>query len=174
MSMPLYTCKTVYDEAAYTALVHLMMKKLRRWPRRVILLTGFVSMTGAAAMMFMQGVSLIGAVFLIAGNLMCMFGLFAPRIAVRMMMASNKKSKTPVNEYAFCEDEVRIRTEQMQKTYSYGFFCRILEMSGYLFFFMQDEQIYVLRTADVPDYSAFRAFLNAHVLAARERKEVRP
>ena len=171
MSMALYTCKTVYDEAAYTALVHLMMKKLRRWPRRIILLTGFVSMMGAAAMMFMQGVSLIGAVFLIAGNLMCMFGLFAPRIAVRMMMASNKKGEMPVNEYTFDEDEVQISTAQTQKTYSYGFFHRILEMSGYLFFFMQDEQIYLLKTSDMPDYNTFRAFLNEHVLAAREKKE---
>ena len=78
MSAPRYEIKTRYDEAAYTALVHLMMKKLRRWPRLILLATGFISVAGSAAVMFTQGVSLTGAAFLIAGNLMCMFGLFAP------------------------------------------------------------------------------------------------
>ena len=137
MSAPRYEIKTRYDEAAYAALVHLMMKKLRRWPRLVILATGFVSVAGSAAVMFTQGVSLTGAIFLIAGNLMCMFGLFAPRIAVRMMIASNKKGEAPVNVYVFSDEGMRVRSSETEKEYSYGFIRRILEMSGYLFFFMR-------------------------------------
>lgn len=167
MSAPRYEIKTRYDEAAYTALVHLMMKKLRRWPRLILLATGFISVAGSAAVMFTQGVSLTGAVFLIAGNLMCMFGLFAPRIAVRMMVASNKKGEAPVNAYAFSDEGMRVRSGETEKEYSYGFIRRILEMSGYLFFFMRDGQTYLLRAADAANYPAFREYLNERVLTAR-------
>lgn len=167
MSAPRYEIKTRYDEAAYAALVHLMMKKLRRWPRLVILASGFVSVAGSAAVMFTQGVSLTGAIFLIAGNLMCMFGLFAPRIAVRMMIASNKKGEAPVNVYVFSDEGMCVRSSETEKEYSYGFIRRILEMSGYLFFFMQDGQTYLLRAADAANYAAFREYLNERVLAAR-------
>ena len=144
-----------------------MMKKLRRWPRLVILATGSVSVAGSAAVMFTQGVSLTGAIFLIAGNLMCMFGLFAPRIAVRMMIASNKKGEAPVNVYVFSDEGMCVRSGETEKEYSYGFIRRILEMSGYLFFFMQDGQTYLLRAADAANYAAFREYLNERVLAAR-------
>ena len=157
MSAPRYEIKTRYDEAAYTALVHLMMKKLRRWPRLILLATGFISVAGAAAVMFTQCVSLTGAVFLIAGNLMCMFGLFAPRIAVRMMVASNKKGEAPVNAYAFSDEGMRVRSGETEKEYSYGF----------IFFFMRDGQTYLLRAADAANYPAFREYLNERVLTAR-------
>ena len=144
-----------------------MMKKLRRWPRLILLATGFISVAGSAAVMFTQGVSLTGAAFLIAGNLMCMFGLFAPRIAVRMMVASNKKGEAPVNAYAFSDEGMRVRSGETEKEYSYGFIRRILEMSGYLFFFMRDGQTYLLRAADAANYPAFREYLNERVLTAR-------
>ena len=45
----LHEAKTVYDQEAYSALASLMICKLRKWPRLVLIFTGFVSVAGAAA-----------------------------------------------------------------------------------------------------------------------------
>ena len=47
----LHEAKTVYDQEAYSALAGLMICKLRKWPRLVLIFTGFVSVAGAAAIM---------------------------------------------------------------------------------------------------------------------------
>ena len=84
-----------------------------------------------------------------------------------MMVASNKKGEAPVNAYAFSDEGLRVRSGETEKEYSYGFIRRILEMSGYLFFFMRDGQTYLLRAADAANYPAFREYLNERVLTAR-------
>ena len=94
----LHEAKTVYDQEAYSALASLMICKLRKWPRLVLIFTGFVSVAGAAAIMIAQGrVSAVGVIVLLTGNLLCMFGLYARRFAVRMMMASSGKGDPPVH-----------------------------------------------------------------------------
>ena len=105
----LHEAKTVYDQEAYNALAGLMIRKLRKWPRLVLIFTGFVSVAGAAAIMIAQGrVSAVGAIVLLTGNLLCMFGLYAQRFAVRMMMASSGKGDPPVNRYLFGSDGMRV------------------------------------------------------------------
>lgn len=51
----LYQVETVYDEEAYSALAYLMIRKLRRWPRILLLITGFFSIVGAALLMIYEG-----------------------------------------------------------------------------------------------------------------------
>lgn len=165
-----FTVTTVYDQAAYIALVNLMMNKLRRWPRMIILATGFVSVVGSGMLMLTQG-SVSAGPFLVMmlGSMMCMLGFFAPRFAVRMMMASNKKGPAPENTYLFSRDGMRIQNGATQKDYTYAFMNRLLEMSGYLFLFMKDGQVYMLRQTDVKGgYSRLHQYLEECLTAERK------
>lgn len=76
---------------------------------------------------------------------MCLFALYAQKFAVKMMMAAGKKGKTPVNTYLFSDEGMKVRNGQGEREYSYGFISRVIDMSGYLFFFCADGQTYMLR-----------------------------
>lgn len=117
----LHEAKTVYDQEAYSALAGLMICKLRKWPRLVLIFTGLVSVAGAAAIMIAQGrVSAVGVIVLLTGNLLCMFGLYARRFAVRMMMASSGKGDPPVNRYLFGPDGMRVCAGGGERDYPYA------------------------------------------------------
>ena len=164
-----FEVRTRYDEAAYRALVCLMIGRLRRWPRRVVLLTGFTAVIVSAWIMIASGdASILAFAVLLTGNLTCMFGLFAPRIALRMMMASNRKGDTPLFEYRFSDGEMRVRAQDREHSYTYAFIRKVLEMSGYLFFFTGDRQVYLLNIRDISgNYRTFRSFLDERLQASR-------
>ena len=168
----LHEAKTVYDQEAYNALAGLMIRKLRKWPRLVLIFTGFVSVAGAAAIMIAQGlVSAVGAIVLLTGNLLCMFGLYAQRFAVRMMMASSGKGDPPVNRYLFGPDGMRVCAGGGERDYPYAAIHRVLEMSGFLFFFCSDGQVYMMRCTDVRGSAgAFRRFLEERLTQSRAGK----
>lgn len=163
---------TYYTDEAYNALAYLMIRKLRRWPRLLVILTGLASIAGAVAVMIMKNeVSLPGMLVLLAGNTLCMFGLLAQRFCVRMMMAANKKGDVPQMAYRFTDDALMILTGETPRAYAYASVSRVLEMSGYLFFFMDDGQLYLLRLSDIQGgEKAFRAFLETHIAQARATK----
>ncbi len=169
-SAPLYAAKTVYDEAAYRALVWLMLRKLRPWPRYLVMATGLFSMVGAGYVMISTGdISIMSLLFLFLGNLFLMFGIFAQRLMVRMMMASNKKGEVPENHYAFYPDHVMITTGEGKRGYAYTAMRRVLDSQGFLFFFFRDGQAFVMRHNDMPakQFISLRDFLNAR-LAERQ------
>lgn len=167
-----YEATTVYDEEAYNALAYLMIHRLRKWPRFLLLVTGFVSVIGSAAMMIAQGrVTAIGAIVLLVGNLMCMFGFLAQRFAVRLMMASSKKGTMPRNDYSFTDESLWIRSGEQEREYSYAYIQRVMEMSGYLFLFLKDGQVYLLRKKGVKgDQKAFMRFLEEKLQESRSTK----
>lgn len=161
---PIFTAETRYDEAAYGALVGLMMR-LRRWPRRVVLLTGLLSVALSGYAMLKAGeVSAIALLFLFLGNLFAALGILAPRFVVRLLMAGNPKGEIPRNQYAFHEDCLIAVTRAGTRRYGYGELRRVVERGGYLFFFCGDGQAYLLRREDVRGgYAALRDFINARL-----------
>ena len=165
-----FSVTTVYDEAAYAALVRLMMKKLRRWPRYVLIGTGLLSIAGAGyAMLTQSEISAPALLFLLLGNLMCVFGFFADKFAVRMMMASNKKGETVENRYLFDGDGLEISSGEAIKRYAFSEMARVFETEGYLFFFLNGGRVYLMRRSDAGgDYDALRAFIDGKLAAVRQ------
>ncbi len=155
-----YEAATTYDEAAYAALAYLMIRRLRRAPRLILIVLGLATVVGAAVMMLLEGrVSALWLVLLAMGNVVCMVGLLAEKFAVRMMCAANKKG-APEVRYVFREDGMTVATPEETHAYAYGEVVRVLDMSGYLFFFCRDGQVYMLRQAEMKGHlKAFRAFL---------------
>ena len=166
---------TVYDEAAYAALVRLMMKKLRRWPRYLLMGTGILSIAGAGYAILIQNViSAPALLFLLLGNLMCVFGIFADKFAVRMMLASNKKGTVVENHYLFDEEGLEIRSGDSVKRYAFKDMTRVFETGEYLFFFFSDGQICLMRRLDAGgDYDALRAFIDRKLAAIRHKESAR-
>ena len=163
---------TQYNEEAYRALAYLMIRKLRKWPRLMVIATGLVSIAGATAMMILERqITAIGLIVLLVGNMMCMFGFFAQHFCVKMMMAGNKKGRVPQNEYIFTDEGLRVQSGEAQKDYSYGYIRRVLEMSGYLFLFMGDGQMYLLSLKGMKgSQKAFRSFLEERITQSRAAK----
>ncbi|HML48704.1 MAG TPA: YcxB family protein, partial [Clostridia bacterium] len=160
---PLYRVETLYDETAYAVLVRLMMKHLRRWPRRVILATGLASVFYSGyVLLTAKTLSPVALLFLFLGNATVVFGLLAPRFAVRLMTAGHKKGETPKNAYAFYPDELRIETASGERTYSYPFLRRALDTQGFLVLFFRDGQVFLVRHADMPAkaWQGLREFIN--------------
>ena len=167
-----YQATTEYGEEACNALAYLMIRRLRKWPRWMLVVTGLVTVVASAGMMIFNGqVSAIGMIFLLLGNVMCMFGLLAQRFCVKMLMASHKKNGIPKNTYLFFPDKLRIQNETAHKDYDYGDLRRVLEMSGYLFLFMTDNQMYLLGLKDVKgSLKQFRSFLEEKITQSRQAK----
>lgn len=167
-----YQATTEYGEEACRALAYLMIRRLRKWPRWMLVITGIITVIGSAAIMLLNGqVSAVGLIFLLLGNVMCMFGLLAERFCVRMLMASHRKNGIPQNTYLFFQQKLRIQNEAAHRDYAYGDFSRVLEMSGYLFLFMADGQMYLLKLKDVKgNLKAFRAFLEEKLTQSRNAK----
>ena len=164
-----YQAKTRYDKEACDALAFLMMNRLRKWPRIILLVTGLLSIVGAAWYMLQAGeVTVLPILLLLAGNFMSVFGLFARQFAAKMLL--NSVGKDAENTYVFTDEQFLIRgAKGDERAYGYDFIRRVIRMSGYLFFFMRDGQTYLLKEANVPG-GGFQAFLDER-LAARKGKE---
>ena len=67
----------------------------------------------------------------------------------------------------FSQDEILVKHGEQKKQYTYGYVMRLLEMSGFLFMFMKDGQVYILRQADVKEgYSQLKELLENKVRKA--------
>lgn len=167
-----FRATTRYDEEAYNALAYLMIRKLRKWPRILLLVTGLVTAFGSAVLMLYQGsISPLGLLLMMLGSLMTFFSVLAQRFCVKMMMASAKKGQTPKNTYLFAGEALCIENGEQRKRYSYASMRRVLEMSGYLFFFMDDGQLYLMALKDVKgNLKDFRTYLETRINEARQAK----
>lgn len=154
-------CTTAYNEDACRALVHLMLGKLRRWPRYALILTGIVTSVAAGMLMVMQGsVSALPFLCMIVGSMLCTVGFYLETVACRMLVAVYHKGY-PSFEFSFSEEEIRIIYADHEIYYSYAYVYRLIEMSGYLFMFMHDGQMYMIRQSDVPgNYLRLKELLN--------------
>lgn len=139
---------TTYDEQVCRSLVYLMLCRLRKWPRYALLTLGLGTAVLAGMIMLSEGhVSALPFLVMIIGSMLCTVALCLPQIASRMLIASYGKS-FPTFEYTFGGEEITVRTGEREQHYSYGYVLRLLEMSGLLFMFMRDGQMYILRQSD--------------------------
>lgn len=164
-----FRASTRYDEEAYNALAYLMIRKLRKWPRILLMVVGLVTSFGSALLMLYQGsVTPLGLLLMMLGSMMTLFAVLAQRFCVKMMMASNKKGQIPQNNYLFGDDTLWVESSDRRKKYRYQSIRRVLEMSGYLFFFMEDGQLYLLALKDVKgSLKEFRSWLEERITQAR-------
>ena len=153
-----FKATTCYDEEAYNVLTYLMIHKLRKWPRIMLIIVGLLTALGSGVLMLYTGT-------------LSAFGVLAQRFAVKIMMAGSKKGETPQNTYLLMENCLRVQSGEIQKDYAYGSLRRVLEMSGYLFLFTDDGQLYLLALKDVKgSVKEFRAFLEERITQARQAK----
>lgn len=167
-----FKATTCYDEEAYNVLTYLMIHKLRKWPRIMLIIVGLLTALGSGVLMLYTGtLSAFGMLLMMLGSAMCFFGVLAQRFAVKIMMAGSKKGETPQNTYLLMENCLRVQSGEIQKDYAYSSLRRVLEMSGYLFLFTDDGQLYLLALKDVKDsVKEFRAFLEERITQARQAK----
>lgn len=167
-----YRAVTRYDEEAYNALAYLMIRRLRRWPRIALIAVGMITALGSAVLMLCVGnLSPLGILLMLLGSAMCFFGVLAQRFVVKMMMAGSKKGEEPQNAYLLMDGCLRVQSGEAKKDYPYASVRRVLEMSGYLFLFMDDGQLYLLGLKDVKGrVKDFRAFLETRITEARQAK----
>lgn len=161
-----FHASTTYDEPAYRALVQVTMKHLRRWPRRMLILSGILSVLLPGAYMISQAKTpFIALLTVFIGNWMVIVGIFAPAIATRMLVASNRKGEAPVVRFAFGEGVVQVENRQKTRRYAYAEIQRVFEVMGYFVFFFKDKQVDLLKQQALTGGSLqeFRSFLNARL-----------
>ena len=168
----LFRATTRYDEEAYNALAYLMIHKLRKWPRIMLIIVGLLTALGLGVLMLYTGtLSAFGILMMVLGSAMCFFGVLAQRFAVKIMMAGTPKGEMPENIYLLMDSCLRVQSGAAQKDYGYSSLHRVLEMSGYLFLFMDDGRLYLLGLRDVKgSVNTFRAFLEERITQARQAK----
>lgn len=156
--------KTTYDEQVCASLAYLMLNKLRKWPRYAILSFGMVTTVAAGMIMLTEGrVNALPFLVMIVGSMLCMVG-FNLRTIVTKLLLAQYGSNMPEFRYEFSPDEIRITHGEQEKQYSYDYILRLLEMSGLLFMFMKDGQVYILRQVDVKQgYSQLKQLLEHRV-----------
>lgn len=162
-----FHAKTTYDQQICHSLVYLMLCKLRRWPRYVLLALGLATAVIAGMIMLTEGrVSALPFLVMILGSMLCTAAIFLRHLAARMLTASYGK-RFPTFAYAFAPDEIRVACDGREQGYSYGYILRLLEMSGLLFMFMRDGQVYILRQQDVQGgYDQLKAALEERIKKA--------
>lgn len=151
---------TTYDEQICSSLVYLMLCRLRRWPRYMLLALGLFTAVIAGMIMLTEGrVSALPFLVMILGSMLCTAAIFLRPLATKLLTASYGGS-FPTFAYAFAPDEIRITSQDRERAYSYAYILRLLEMSGLLFMFMRDGQMYILRQSDVKaGYARLKALL---------------
>lgn len=155
---------TTYDEQICSSLVYLMLYKLRRWPRYMLMGLGLATAVIAGMIMLTEGkVSALPFLVMILGSMLCTAAIFLRQLATKTLTASYGKH-FPTFSYTFAEDEIVITVDDRVQKYSYGYVLRLLEMSGLLFMFMKDGQVYILRQTDVKaGYARLKALLEEKV-----------
>ena len=156
--------QTTYDEQICSSLVYLMLHKLRRWPRYILLARGFATVIISGLIMLTEGaVSALPFLVMIFGSLLCTAAFFLRQLATKLLTASYGKNY-PTISYTFAPEEIHIVNEDRDHDYSYGYILRLLEMSGLLFMFMRDGQVYILRQKDVQGgYDQLKAVLEERI-----------
>ena len=151
---------TTYDEQICSSLVYLMLCKLRRWPRYMLLALGLATVVLPGMLILTEGrVSALPFLVMILGSMLCTVAIFLRPLATKLLTASYGGA-FPTFAYTFAEDEIRIVTGEQERAYSYAYILRLLEMSGLLFMFMRDGQVYILRQSDVKaGYGKLKALL---------------
>lgn len=159
MSNPIQV-STTYDGQICASLVYLMLCKLRRWPRYMLMGLGLATAVIAGMIMLTEGtVSALPFLVMILGSMLCTAAIFLPQLATKMLTASYGKH-FPTFQYTFSQEEIVIAADDRVQKYSYAYVLRLLEMSGLLFMFMKDGQVYILRQRDVKaGYAALKALL---------------
>lgn len=159
-----YQAETCYDKDACDALAYLMTKRLRVWPRRILLLTGLASIVLATWYLIQSAqVTVLPLLVLLAGNLLSVFGLFARQFSAGMLL--NSMGKDAQNTYLFTDDDVVVQNSTgTEHAYGYAYIRRVIRMSGYLFFIMRNGQVYLLKEANIQS-KGFEAFLQERITA---------
>lgn len=155
---------TTYDEQICSSLVYLMLYKLRKWPRYMLMALGVATAVIAGMIMLAEGrVSALPFLVMILGSMLCTAAIFLRQLATRMLVASYGK-RYPTFCYTFGADEIGVAVNDREQQYSYAYVLRLLEMSGLLFMFMKDGQVYILRQKDVTvGYDRLKALLEENV-----------
>lgn len=155
---------TTYDEQICGSLVYLMLYKLRKWPRYMLMGLGLATAVIPGMIMLTEGrVSAWPFLVMILGSMLCTAALFLRQLATKMLVASYGK-QFPTFSYTFAQDEISIAVGEREQKYSYAYVLRLLEMSGLLFMFMKDGQMYILRQKDVKaGYGKLKALLEEKV-----------
>lgn len=155
---------TTYDGQICDSLVYLMLCKLRKWPRYMLLGLGLATAVIAGMIMLTEGkVSALPFLVMILGSMLCTAAMFLRQLAAKMLVASYGKN-FPTFSYTFAADEITVAVGEREQKYSYAFVLRLLEMSGLLFMFMKDGQVYILRQKDVKaGYAKLKALLEEKV-----------
>lgn len=159
MSNTIYV-STTYDGQICDSLVYLMLYKLRKWPRYMLMGLGLATAVIAGMIMLTEGkVSALPFLVMILGSMLCTAAIFLRQLAAKMLVASYGKD-FPTFNYTFAEEEITISVGERGQKYSYAYIMRLLEMSGLLFMFMKDGQVYILRQKDVKaGYTRLKALL---------------
>lgn len=157
---------TTYDEEACASLVYLMLCKLRRWPRYMLMGLGLATAVIAGMIMLVEGrVSAGPFLVMILGSMLCTAAIFLRQLATKMLVASYGRD-FPTFQYTFAADEITVAVGDREQKYSYGYVLWLLEMSGLLFMFMRDGQVYILRQKDVAvGYERLKSWLEDHMKA---------
>jgi len=155
---------TTYDAQICDSLVYLMLYKLRKWPRYMLMGLGLATAVIAGMIMLTEGkVSALPFLVMILGSMLCTAAIFLRQLATKMLVASYGKH-FPTFQYTFAEDEIVVSVGDRERKYSYAYILRLLEMSGLLFIFMKDGQVYILRQKDVKGgYGKLKAMLEENV-----------
>lgn len=143
--------KTVYNQETYKALVQLMLRKLRRLPRIAVLTLGFGTLFLAGYRLFTgSDFDLISILFLLFGNALIIFAVFAEYFLTLMLCAETGKTHPLVNRYRFYMDEVEISPSNGPAfRIPYHHFGRILEYRHLLFLFVDDKKAFILDPASM-------------------------
>ena len=142
----LFEMKTTYDQNTYRSLVQLMLRKLRRTPRLAVLTLGFGTL-------FLSGYHLLSTstfsltimLFLIFGNALIIFSVFAEYFLTSMLCAETGKKHPLVNCYRFYLKKVEISPSNGETfCIPYAHFNHILEYQNLLFLFADNKNTFIL------------------------------
>lgn len=160
----LFELKTVYDQETYRALVQLMLRKLRRMPRIAVLTLGFGTLLIAGYQLFTgSDFDLVSILFLLFGNAMIIFSVFAEHFLTLMLCAETGKKNPLVNRYVFYPEEVEVCPNKGESFHiPYSHFGRILEYRQLLFLFVDDKNAFILNPLSMTKGSpqGLKTFLN--------------
>ncbi|HBR02164.1 MAG TPA: hypothetical protein DD738_06110 [Ruminiclostridium sp.] len=137
---------TIYDEAAYGALVHVMVNKVRRTPRILMLSAGILMLFSGCVLLFLKKALTLGSgLMLLGGIAVWMVAIFLEPLATKMLMKEQKLNRPEEYRYQFFAQEFTVEAPNGTKTVPYQSIRNILSAKGYLFFFVED-QVYLLQT----------------------------
>lgn len=159
----LFEIHTVFNRDTYRALVQLMLRKLRRWPRIMLLTLGFGTLFLAGyRILTVDTFDVVSILFLILGNVLILFSVFAEHFLIRMLCAQTGVQTPLLNRYYFFSADWEVRSGNADpERLSYERITRILEYQHYLFLFLDGKNAYILDLGSIKKGTekGLRAFL---------------